>query len=1079
MGYLIDEIKLHKNFGPQKLKLGQAISDWGTDAHLSLGLLKNCQEWNRKHAAKYNFSFKFKTIEDFSQEINKRIADQGIKLSEVSGTIDPWPWSGQWRGQEASYHRAAAESMLPTVEKLSAICELLGVSAYPIDKINQAWDHIMWTTDHNWGWKPGKIKSNKDAYESAKRLLDSKLKELAAAVKWEAQEGVPVIVFNPLNWTRSEAVELSAKVAETLDWAMVDHAGIPVLSQELHSQNNGDGTKTVNLLFRAADIPSIGYKTFYIVDKNQITLPPFANLEAGNGYIENKYYKISADKTRGITSIYDKLKKRELINLKSDYPFGFLGLARHTLEKNPVNIEQIESHRGSVKTELKLKGKLFDYPVTIQIILWANSSRIDIDILMDYSLAKLNGRHVHGNHHAFITPFNLPDYSMQLGIPYGSIPNIQPTRYISTKLSKHAPSTTYIAGGMFGNKGRFEFSNWHKDIQKWFTMGNSTYSVDVALINMETRTYMFNMDKKLPAVSLLWGTKPQKYNWRLALRGHQGDWRKTDSARFGWEGSNPLLAVVPTRKGKLPPEASFVTIDAPEGNIILSTFKRAFDGNGYVLRFYEAEDHDTQVKLSVNPLLKMPTAEISRTNLLEIPYEVLPASAKIYSIPTKGFGIETVRFFKTAITDITKPSAITDLKLTNPGSTSFDLKWSASGDDKKEGTAHAYQIAYQTHPINADNWDKAPKVKQPPQPKASGAKESFRLRGLKPQTEYYFALKVADEKGNQSPVSNIAHGYTQKPDTIPPTATSDLSITNTSATAISLSWTAPGDDQLEGQASRYELRYADEMIDATTWEDATRVDQQLSPGISGAKERYSISGLEPDFTYYIALKSGDEADNLSYISNVVLGQTGAFKQLTLQNGSMGYSGCTDTYISRVNEEESKIVYGDSQTIRTWAGNTRSILIRFDLSAIPKNARIQSAALKLYCYDITYSDEGDAQCYRLTTAWDQSQATWRQADEKHKWNKRGGGQIDKTSDYGFGPNGIAAKSQLKDGGQWLSFPVTSVIRDWSVGKYPNYGWLITGNCKEDCGMYYYSSEYRKQTELRPTLNIKYDTIPSNK
>ncbi len=1085
LDYLIDEIKLNKNFGPQKLKLEQAISDWGTAANLSLGLLRNCQKWNRKYARQYNFSLNFKTIEDFAGEINKRITDKGIKLSEISGTIDPWPWSAQFRGREASYYRAATGSMLPTVEKLSAICRLLGGSAYPTDKINQAWEHIMWTTDHNWGWNDKKRASNKAAYDIAQKLIKQKMAELASQVKWEAR-GIPVVVFNPLNWSRSEAVELSAKLDEKLDWAMMDHAGVPVLSQELRSQSNGDGTKTVRLLFWAANVPSIGYKTFYIVDKNRLELPMATDLRAGDGYIENKYYKISANPKRGLTSIYDKLKKRELINTKSDYPFGFLGLTRYTLGKKPVHIKQIESHNGSVKAELKLAGKLFDYPVTIQLILWPDSPRINIDILMDYSIAKPDERYekkkhfyVHGNFHAFITPFNLPDYSMQLGIPYGAIPNLKPTSLTSDKLSKRAPSATQIVGGMYGKKGRFEFSNWHKDIQKWFSMGNAAYSIDVALINLETRTYMFNMDKKLPAISLLRGVKPYKYNWQLALRGHPGDWRQADSPRFGWEASNPLLAAIPTGKGKLPPAAGFITVFAPEGNIVLSTFKQAFDGNGYVLRFYETEDHDTQVKLSVNPLLKMPEAEVSRTNLLETPYEVLPAAAKIYAIPTKGFGIETVRFFKTAVTDITAPAAITDLKLINPSSAGFDLEWSASGDDKQKGTAHEYQIAYFTQPINEQNWDMAPKAKRPPQPKASGAKESFRVFGLNPRTKYYFAIKVADAEGNQSAISNIAHGYTQKPDNIPPAAISDLSITRTGATTITLSWTAPGDDKFEGQASHYDLRYADEMLDATTWEDAVPVDQNLSPGASKSQEKYSITGLKSGVTYYFAIKSGDEAGNFSSISNIASGQTGSFKQLVLQNGLNGYSGCSDTYISRVNEEESVMVYGNSQTIRTWAGGARSVLLNFDLSAIPNQALIHSATLGLYSYDITYGDEGNVQCYRLTTAWDQSQANWRQADKKHKWNKRGGGQIDQATDYGFGPNGIIAKQQVKDGGQWLRFPVTSVIQDWMAGKYPNYGWLIKGDCKENCGMYYHSSEYRQQPELRPMLEIKYDLTATEK
>jgi hypothetical protein len=1156
LDYLIDEIQLHRAFGPEKLKLGQAISDWGTEAHISLGLLENCRKWNKKYAEKYNFSLHFKTIEDFATEINKRITKQKIKLPETTGTVEPWPWAGQsGSAWTASYQRTVAERMLPTVEKLSSICEILGVSAYPTAEINRAWDHILWTSDHNWGWDKGKKKSNKAGYDIARQLLERKAKEFASAVKWEPK-GIPIVVFNPLNWARSEVLEISVKLDEKTNWAIVEHSGKPVFFQELSSQNNGDGTKTVRLLFSATDVPSIGYKTFYVVAKDKIPPTTSTDLAAGDGYIENKHYRISADKTRGLVSIYDKLEKRELINSKSAYPFGFSVFTYSSMKNKAVHIKHIESQKGSLKAELRFRGKLLNYPVTIRILLWRNSPRIDIKTSIDYKgfrsteevkanvylqgrVAKADFRDndlvrrllkqkiieddnedadyayfnatikhkeqlinrlaeigvskiepilaiwqetqaVKQQHHAFILPFKLPDYSMQLGIPYGSIPNLQPVIVSSTKLSRRSPSKPFIVGGIQGKKkGIFELSSWHKDIQKWFAMGNARYSIDVALIDISTRTYMLNDDRKLPAIHLLRWNGPRKYSWHLALRGHRGDWRDADTTRFGWECSNPLLAAIPSRKGSLPPEASFITIEAPAGNIVLSTFKQAFDGNGYVLRFYETEDQDTQVKLSVSPLLKIPRDEVSRTDLLENPIEALPTSAQSYSIPTLSYGIETLRFFKTAVTDVVNPATVTDLTLTNPTSTSFDLVWSAPGDDGKKGTAHKYQIRYSTKPINDQNWDKTTEVKRPPKPRTSGTKESLRVAALTPQTTYYFAIRAVDEAGNRSSISNIAQGATQKPDTTPPAPISDLSVTQASATTITLSWTTTGDDQYQGQASHYELRYSTDMIDITTWEDAHEVPNLPAPAHSGSKGKFTVKGLAPGETYYFAIKTIDEAANPSALSNVTSGQTGTFKQVVLQNGFKGYSGCEDTYISRVNEEESQMIYGRSQTIRNWAGETRSVLIKFNLSSIPVGANIHSATLKLYCYDITYGDAGNAQCYRLTADWDPSQANWWQRDSNHKWGPKGGGQIDQTTDYGFGPNGIIAKTQVKDGGAWVEFPVTKVIQHWLTGKYPNFGLLIKGNCNEDCGMYYHASEYQREPALRPVLEIKYDPVAPGK
>jgi polygalacturonase/phosphodiesterase/alkaline phosphatase D-like protein len=111
--------------------------------------------------------------------------------------------------------------------------------------------------------------------------------------------------------------------------------------------------------------------------------------------------------------------------------------------------------------------------------------------------------------------------------------------------------------------------------------------------------------------------------------------------------------------------------------------------------------------------------------------------------------------------DTTAPAAITDLATSNATSSSIDLSWTATGDDGSTGTASSYDVRYSTSPIDGTNFDSASQATGEPTPAASGSSESFTVTGLSADTTYYFAIKVSDEAGNVSTVSNSPSATTQ------------------------------------------------------------------------------------------------------------------------------------------------------------------------------------------------------------------------------------------------------------------------------------------------------------------------------
>jgi parallel beta-helix repeat protein len=126
-------------------------------------------------------------------------------------------------------------------------------------------------------------------------------------------------------------------------------------------------------------------------------------------------------------------------------------------------------------------------------------------------------------------------------------------------------------------------------------------------------------------------------------------------------------------------------------------------------------------------------------------------------------------------------------------------------------------------------------------------------------------IKAEDGTGNESEEVVL----TLNKDTISPSAIVDLSAdSGNSRGTISLSWTAPGDDESIGTSTEYIVRYATSSeVTADNWDSAADIFGEPTPSLASTTESFIMSGLEPGQTYYWAIKAKDEADNISGISN--------------------------------------------------------------------------------------------------------------------------------------------------------------------------------------------------------------------
>jgi len=127
-----------------------------------------------------------------------------------------------------------------------------------------------------------------------------------------------------------------------------------------------------------------------------------------------------------------------------------------------------------------------------------------------------------------------------------------------------------------------------------------------------------------------------------------------------------------------------------------------------------------------------------------------------------------------------------------------------------------------------------------------------------------------DDTSFCNPVCTL-YNTTGSEDVTSPAPTIDLSAVTSDVSLygegkIDLTWTASGDDGMLGIASYYKIKYSLDPITADNFANVT--DSMSDPSPPGYPESAVLASLNPGELYYVALKTYDEADNGSEISNV-------------------------------------------------------------------------------------------------------------------------------------------------------------------------------------------------------------------
>ncbi len=107
---------------------------------------------------------------------------------------------------------------------------------------------------------------------------------------------------------------------------------------------------------------------------------------------------------------------------------------------------------------------------------------------------------------------------------------------------------------------------------------------------------------------------------------------------------------------------------------------------------------------------------------------------------------------------------------------------------------------------------------------------------------------------------------TTESDLVSPGDITNVQLKASSSSALTITFTAPGDDGNIGAASSYDVRYSQAPITANNFGAAPRAAGIKTPSSAGSEETITITGLEGNTEYYVAVKAMDEVGNASKIA---------------------------------------------------------------------------------------------------------------------------------------------------------------------------------------------------------------------
>jgi len=499
-------------------------------------------------------------------------------------------------------HNRESEQLLLNAEKMSELAVFFGYrDYYPVRDISEAWKLVLLDQAHDLAAGSGigpiyadAAKQYEEVFLRGNRALDFSLENLGLQLDTRG-EGVPLVVYNPQSFDRSDLVtaEVSAFSLPARMVAVHGEEKMPIQILKTPAKSGAREIATVG--FVAQHVPQMGLKLYRLVADTDASPAP-SPLRVGakpRPWAENEFFHVEINpETGNIARLYDKLNKREALRgegnsltawedtaerareVSKEYagPAWDIGLTGKKWEiEKAARVEITE--QGPVRATIRVVRRFRDSEFTQDISLMAGVPRVDVAMTLDWY-----------EREAFLKagfPLNITSNKVSAEIPYGVIERDQ-------------TGEEAVMG-------------------KWVDISSTDYGV--AILNNGRNGY----DAKDNAIHLSvirgpWGPDPRadegEHTFSYSIYPHRGGWREGQVQFQALAFNSPLLAMQEPqhpspqeqwahKKGGLPGVYSFMQTHSD--HVVLYALKQmeGFYDTDAIARFVECEGHEGDVTLEL------------------------------------------------------------------------------------------------------------------------------------------------------------------------------------------------------------------------------------------------------------------------------------------------------------------------------------------------------------------------------------------------------------------------------------------------------------------------------------------------
>ncbi|MEW6202273.1 MAG: glycoside hydrolase family 38 C-terminal domain-containing protein [bacterium] len=597
------------------------------------------EQWNKENKAQIRFSL--------PSEFFRCLEGEGAEnLPVVRGEFNPL-LTGCYESREKVKRMCRlTENEITCAERWAIIAQCLSGKGYQLKEIDRAWMLILENDFHDIVCGTGTdrvyhntIRRYAEAIEITERVKDDALTRIADEVDTRG-EGIPVLVFNPLNFDRQDVVRLPLAVVEKR---------LPEITRKAPIVHDSDGglipsqVEGQYLVFVARSA-SVGYDAYFLsaAEMEKETNLPF---KFGDLSLENDFYRLEMDEvTGGIARLVDKQTGRQILRtdrwkgneIAVEEDAGNLWTVQKTgrlFRASDYSVQIQPLRNGAVRCGFEAKGRHKDMYRIQRVYLYKDLRRIDFETWIDFHgkdrRVKVMFEPAVSGEAVFETPF----YSQARGDGHWCAQNwvdVSDGEYgaavINTGTPGHDIDGSVIGMTLFRSVSvfstafiRFLLCNFPEIVKKirkgvGFVRSGLPSVFEWAMYDYhglllrewssgggpEMRGGFTILDHLLPYVTFCrksdaW--EQGKHYFHYGLLPHSGRWSDSALPEAGLELNNPLHAFVAEKHaGQLPHSFSFLRTEGD--GILLSALKKAEKSNAIIARLYDTRGKHNQVKLS-------------------------------------------------------------------------------------------------------------------------------------------------------------------------------------------------------------------------------------------------------------------------------------------------------------------------------------------------------------------------------------------------------------------------------------------------------------------------------------------------